>query len=71
MKGPIIPQTFEEWKHCIIVECSLKLTPDFINKRIDSLQNSNEYHTQQFIRLYGQEYHQRVLNWFIQARNML
>lgn len=69
MNSSIIPQNFQEWQHCIVVECGLQLTPDFINKRIASLQNSNEYHTQQFIRLYGPEYHQRVLGWFIQARD--
>ncbi|MGH1438722.1 MAG: hypothetical protein ACRBBR_01315 [Cellvibrionaceae bacterium] len=69
MASSVIPQNYEEWRHCIIVECGLKLTPSFIEKRIASLQNNDEHYTKQFIRLYGSQYHQAVLGWFIQARN--
>lgn len=71
METSIIPQNYEEWHHCIVVECRLKLTPDFIEQRITALQNSGEYYTQQFIKLYGPQHHQRVLGWFMQAREML
>ncbi len=71
MAKPMIPQSYEEWRHCIVVECGLELTPSFIEERISSLQNNNEYHTQQFVRLYGQLHHQKVLNWFMQAREMV
>lgn len=68
MKESIVPQTFEEWRHCIVVECGLELTAEFIDKRITCLQKTSEYHTQEFIRLYGQQHHQRVLSWFSQVQ---
>lgn len=70
MEKSFIPQNYEEWRHCIIVECGLELTPSFIEERIASLQDNSEYYTQQFIRLYGREHHQRVMSWFIKAREM-
>ena len=70
MTKSMIPQNYEEWRHCIVVDCGLELTPSFIEERIASLQNSKENHTQQFIRLYGQEHHQKVLGWFMQARKV-
>jgi hypothetical protein len=71
MQKSIIPQNYEEWRHCIVVECGLELTPSFIEKRISALKNNKEYYTQQFIHLYGQQHHQKVLGWFMQAREML
>jgi hypothetical protein len=68
MTSSVIPQHYEAWRHCIIVECGLKLTPSFIEKRIASLQDEDEHHTKQFIRLYGTAYHQKVLRWFMQAQ---
>jgi len=68
MKEPITPNTYEEWRHCIIVECGLELTPDYISERISALQNNGDYYTQQFVKLYGQEHHQKVLAWFAQAQ---
>ena len=68
MESPMIPQTFEQWKYCIEVECRLELTASFIDERIASLQNNKDLYTQQFLKLYGQEHFQRVLGWFKQAR---
>jgi len=70
MQSSLIPQTYEEWRHCITVDCGLKLTPSFIEQRISALQNNNEHYTQQFVRKYGQQHHQRVLSWFMQARKV-
>jgi hypothetical protein len=68
MSTSIIPQNYEEWRHCIIVECGLELTPKFIAARIASLQDEKEHYTKQFIRLYGPEYLQTVIGWFKQAQ---
>lgn len=65
-KSPI-PQTYEEWVHCITVKCGLKLTPSYIEQRITALQNITDFRTKQFIELYGSKYHQLVLSWFLQA----
>ncbi len=71
MTTSIIPGNYEQWRHCIIVECGLELTPDFIAARIAALQDESEHYTQQFIRLYGREYQQVVVGWFKQAQTVL
>lgn len=68
MELSIIPQTYEQWRHCIVVECGLELTPAFISERISALQNDSEHYTQQFVKLYGQEHRHKVLGWFIEAQ---
>ena len=71
LASSIIPQRYEQWRHCITVECGLTLSPVFIEERIASLQNGSDHYTKQFVRIYGQEYLQRVLGWFLQARSAL
>jgi len=71
MKTPIIPQNYQQWQHCITVECGLKLTPDYIEKTIATLKDNSEHYTQQFVRKYGPQHHQNVLSWFIQAQKAL
>jgi hypothetical protein len=71
MQTSIIPRSFEEWRHCIVIECGIELTADFIDQRISALRNNAEHYTQQFVRLYGNQHHQQVIGWFIQARERL
>lgn len=68
MKDSVIPETYEEWQHCITVECGIELTPQFISQRISALQDQRDYHTQKFAKLYGQQHLQQVLAWFKQAQ---
>jgi hypothetical protein len=68
MLNSIIPETYEEWQHCITVECGLELTQKYIEARIASLHDPKDYYTQQYLRLYGPEQLQRVIAWFEQAR---
>ena len=70
MKPAIIPENFEEWRHCIVVECGIELTPSYIEKTISMLQDNSEYYTQQFVKKYGLQHHKRVLGWFLQAKSM-
>ena len=70
MKAPIIPENYEEWHHCIVVECGIELTPRYIEKTISVLQDNSEHYTQQFVKKYGAQHHQRVLGWFMQAKSM-
>ncbi|MFL0807951.1 MAG: hypothetical protein K6L60_11760 [Oceanobacter sp.] len=71
MKGFIIPENYDEWHYCITVECGLALTPEYISERISSLNDDKDYYTQQFVKLYGREYLNRVLGWFQQAQQPL
>ena len=68
MTDSVIPQNYQEWHHTITVKCGLKLTPAFIESRITALQNENDNHTQQFIKIYGREYLEAVIGWFTQAQ---
>ena len=71
MKTPIIPETYDQWHQCIVVECGLELTTSFIEQRISALKDNKVHYTKQFIDKYGPQHHQRVLSWFVQAREIL
>ena len=71
MENAIIPHNYETWHHCITVDCKIKLTPEFIQERITSLQDDKDFRTEQFIKLYGDQHRQAVLGWFHQAQQSL
>ena len=71
MKSAVIPYNYEIWHHCITVDCDLELTPDYIEERISSLQDTNNFRTKQFVKLYGDQHRENVLSWFKQAQNTL
>jgi hypothetical protein len=52
-----IPQTYEEWKYCITQRCQIKLSPVFIQERLEKLADQQEAHTREYIRLYGEAYY--------------
>ncbi|MEL7128074.1 MAG: hypothetical protein AAGK23_00865 [Pseudomonadota bacterium] len=62
-----MPQTYDEWEHCIVVKCGLALTPEFVSTRIQALMNKNDLHTQKFIEFWGEAHYARTLEWFRQA----
>lgn len=66
-----IPQTYEEWRHCITVTCSQPLTRPYIESRIKALNDESDYTTQKFISLYGAAQHKKTLQWFEQAKAAL
>ena len=61
------PTSYEEWKRCITVDCGIALTPKFIEERIAALNDDKEYHTQQFIKVWGSTRHSQTISWFQQA----
>ena len=65
-----LPQTYEQWHHCIRVECGLELTPTYIAERISALNDKKNAHTQRFVKLYGEEHLQRVIAWFFHAKSL-
>lgn len=71
MQNSMIPRDFQAWRHCIEVECGIKLTSEYIQKRITSLENNKEHYTREFLRLYGPEHYQNVLGWFKQAQGVV
>jgi hypothetical protein len=62
-----IPQTFDQWRHCIEHHCGIPLTAEFAQKRIKELENPKSDHTKRFIESYGPQHHERVLSWFRQV----
>ncbi|MCL6414818.1 hypothetical protein MIB92_04070 [Aestuariirhabdus sp. Z084] len=68
MMAARIPNNYDEWHHCITVECGLKLTPALIKERISSLQDANDFKNRQFMVLYGAHYQQQILASFQQAK---
>jgi hypothetical protein len=62
-----IPQTYEEWKYCITQRCQIKLSPVFIQERLEKLADQQEAHTREYIRLYGEAYYQQMVGWFRRA----
>ena len=62
------PQNYEQWHHCITVECGIPLTPAFVSERLAVWRNEQSQETQRFRRLYGDEYWQAVIGWFEHAQ---
>lgn len=69
MIDSIIPQSYEQWRHCIIKECGIDLTPDYIDQQLALLEDKADHYTQQFVRLYGPKHLENVLTWFAQAKS--
>lgn len=63
-----IPQTFEEWRHCITVQCGIPLTPDYVAARIAALEDRDDFQTGKFIARWGAAHHARTLGWFREAQ---
>ena len=71
MSNAIIPETYEEWRHCITVLCQQELTLPYIEMRIKKLNSRNDHMTQQFVRLYGEHQRIKTVKWFEQAKRDL
>lgn len=63
----MIPQTFEEWKDCMVYDCKIKLTKDFAKKRLAVYQDMRNKETQNFVRLYGKSHLRNIINWLKQV----
>lgn len=61
------PTNYQQWRHCIEVDCGIPLTPEFVDKRLAALQNSKDPKTQAFEKLYGVDHLQMTIAWFKQA----
>ncbi|MEM9382856.1 MAG: hypothetical protein AAGB93_23085 [Planctomycetota bacterium] len=59
--------SYEDWRECIEVHCSIPLTPDFIRGRLAELGDGEHPRTKEFERLYGAEHLQRTIGWFQRA----
>lgn len=62
----MIPQTFNDWKNCIVNDCKIDLTKEFVAQRLAVYMNKNNAETQKFISLYGEQHLQNIINWLNQ-----
>ena len=69
MTDAIIPETYEQWHHCITVLCQQPLTPDYIDSRIKALNDPQGYMTRKFIELYGDQQRMQTLQWLEKAKS--
>ncbi len=60
----MIPQSLEQWKHCIKKDCKINLTKEFAQKRLAVYQNRMHPETIKFASLYGQEHLDNTIKWF-------
>ena len=49
METAMIPQTYEELRHCIIDERGLELTPEYISERLSASQDDRDYSSRKFL----------------------
>lgn len=60
----MIPQTFEQWKNCIVNDCKINLTKDFAQQRLAVYQDKKNNETKKNVSLYGEQHLQNIINWF-------
>ncbi|MBB4758538.1 hypothetical protein XarjCFBP7653_05250 [Xanthomonas arboricola] len=65
--SPVIPDSYTAWRHCIEVDCGQPLTASFIARRLASLHDLGDHHTQQFLRRWGQAHLEQAIEWFERA----
>lgn len=65
----MIPQTYEQWKNCIVNDCKINLTKNFANQRLAIYQDNKNVETQKFISLYGEQHHSNIINWLEKIKN--
>lgn len=71
MDDALIPQTYEQWHHCITVICQQPLTLDYIDQRIKALDDNSDYMTKKFVELYGESQLSKTQHWFKTAKEKL
>jgi hypothetical protein len=64
----MIPQTFEQWHHCITIACKIQLSLTFIEQRLAVLTDDSNAETQNFTALYGREHLANIILWFTIAK---
>ena len=56
----MIPQTYDQWRYCITVECGMALTAAFIAQRLTVWRDAQAEETLRFRRLHGDEHWKAV-----------
>ncbi len=67
----MIPTDYARWKRCIIVDCGLDLTPDFVADRLVDLRDPTNHRTRRFVQSWGEAHRLRVIGFFERAQRDL
>ncbi|MEO0372884.1 MAG: hypothetical protein AAF231_15620 [Pseudomonadota bacterium] len=67
----VVPTTYDEWEHCITVQCGIPLTAEFVDERIKAMTDETDIHTRKFIEQWGVAHFNQTLAWFEQAKARL
>ena len=65
----MIPQTFEQWRNCIVKDCKINLTKGFVQQRLTIYQDKLNQETKKFISLYGEQHYSNIINWLKKMQN--
>lgn len=52
---------YEQWRHCITVDCRIKLTRDFLVDRLEALSRTTGEDTRRFVSAWGETHRVRIL----------
>lgn len=63
----MIPQTFEQWKQCIVKDCRINLTKEFAEQRLSVYRNAKNPETHRFVALYGEQHLNNIIYWLKQV----
>ena len=59
----MIPQTYNEWRNCIVNDCNINLTKEFAEERLKIYKDSSNPQTKKFIELYGNQHLYNIISW--------
>jgi hypothetical protein len=65
----MIPQTFTEWRNCIVNDCKINLTKEFAQNRLTVYDDASNHETKKFIALYGRLHYNNIINWLNKIKN--
>jgi hypothetical protein len=65
----MIPNSYNEWRECIVNDCGIELTKDFAKKRLEVLSDRSNPETIKFKSLYGEDHLINTLKWFGHVAN--
>ena len=60
----MIPETYDQWEHCITVKCGIALTKKYVKGRLTVLRNTQDAHTKRFRAIYGDQHWKSTIAWF-------
>ena len=63
----VIPENYDQWRHCIEVLGKIELTTAYIDERLEVLQDNQNPESKKFTNLYGEEHLRQTIEWFRQA----